>query len=78
MAQWPEGETLHRVQSRPSSADEYTTVHEFAGVTREGDWLVFVPDVPLENVGYIRIVTISSPSWVAWKEIRVIGEEVRP
>jgi hypothetical protein len=78
VAQWPEGETLHRIQIRPSSADEYATVHEFAGTTADNDWLVFAPDVPLEDVGYVRILTVSSPSWVAWKEIRVIGKETQP
>ena len=78
VAQWPEGDTLHYAQTRLSSTDGYTTVHEFAGTTADNDWLVFKPDVSLENVGQIRIRTISSPSWVAWKEIRVFGDEIRP
>jgi hypothetical protein len=32
----------------------------------------------LENVSQIRIQTILSPSWVAWKEIQVYGEPVQP
>ena len=78
VAQWPEGDTLHYIQTRLSSTDAYTTVHGFAGTTVDNEWLVFKPDVSLENVGQIRIRTISSPSWVAWKEIRVIGDEIRP
>lgn len=74
VAQWPEGNTIHKVQTRSSTADTYSTVHEFDGFTHEGDWLVFTPDAPLENVQYIRIQTVASPSWVAWAEIQVIGE----
>lgn len=74
VAQWPEGNTIHRLQVRQSNADSYTTVHEFSGLTKDNDWLVFIPGHPLENVRYIRIQTISSPSWVSWKEISVKGE----
>ena len=74
VAQWPEGNTIHQVQSRSSTTDTYSTVHEFDGFTREGDWLVFARDAPLENVQYIRIQTAASPSWVAWAEIQVMGE----
>ena len=78
VAQWPAGETHHQVQIRPSSASEYATAHEFTRPTEDNDWLVFTPDAPLENVGQVRIVTISSPSWVAWKEIHVAGEPMEP
>lgn len=78
VAQWPAGETVHRVQVRPSTASEYTTVHELSGLTRDNDWLVFAPEAPLENVGQVRIVTLSSPSWVAWREIHVTGEAIAP
>jgi hypothetical protein len=53
-------------------------MHEFQGSTNDNDWLVFEPDTPLENVGQVRIQTIASPSWVAWKEIQVYGETVQP
>jgi hypothetical protein len=53
-------------------------MHEFQGLTSDDEWLVFKPDSPLENIGQIRIQTISSPSWVAWKEIQVYGEPITP
>ena len=78
VSQWPEGNTLHRIQIRPSADAVFTSVHEFNGLTAENDWLVFTPDAPLENVQQIRILTVSSPSWVSWKEIQVYGEEIQP
>ncbi|MGB7874580.1 MAG: discoidin domain-containing protein [Anaerolineales bacterium] len=74
VAQYPAGNTIHRVQVRASDSDEYRTVNEFNGSTGDNDWLVFEPDEPLDDVSQIRIQTISSPSWVAWKEIQVYGE----
>lgn len=78
VAQYPAGTTTHRVQVRGSSGDAYQTIHEFSGVTNDNDWLVFAPDVPVENVSQVRIQTILSPSWVSWKEIQVYGEENVP
>jgi hypothetical protein len=74
VSQWPEGNTIHRIQTRSSTADAFATVYEFIGSTSENDWLVFTPETALENVQQIRIQTISSPSWVSWKEIQVFGE----
>lgn len=78
VAQYPAGNTTHRVQVRRSSGDEYQTVHEFDGLTTDNDWLIFKPDSPLESANLIRIQTIASPSWVAWKEIQVYGEAITP
>ncbi|HUF00269.1 MAG TPA: discoidin domain-containing protein [Anaerolineales bacterium] len=76
VAQYPAGNTTHRVQVRSSSGSTYQTVHEFDVSTNDNDWLTFMPDTPLENVSQIRIQTIASPSWVSWKEIQVYGEAV--
>jgi hypothetical protein len=78
VAQYPAGKTTHRVQVRVSGNDSYQTVQEFNGFTSDNDWLVFKPDPPLESVSQIRIQTIASPSWVAWREIQVYGETVTP
>lgn len=74
VAQYPEGNTVHRVQVRASGEDLYQTIHEFNGDTNDNDWLIFAPETPLENVNQIRVQTVASPSWVAWKEIQVYGE----
>ena len=78
VAQYPAGNTTHRVQVRNFSSGTYQTVHEFQGSTNDNDWLVFKPDAPVENVAQIRIQTILSPSWVAWKEIQAYGEAMTP
>jgi hypothetical protein len=76
VAQYPNGDTTHRVQIRSSGA--FQTVHEFQGATQDNSWLVFHPDTPLENVTQVRIQTIVSPSWVAWRAIQVYGEPMTP
>jgi len=78
VSQYPSGNTIHRVQVRPSSSAAYQTIFEFQGSTNDNDWLIFKPEIPLENVGQIRIQTIASPSWVAWREIQAYGEPVVP
>jgi len=78
VSQYPSGNTIHRVQVRPSSSAAYQTIFEFQGSTNDNDWLIFKPEIPLENVGQIRIQTIASPSWVAWSEIQAYGEPVVP
>jgi len=71
VAQYPEGATVHRILVDRGAGLE--VVHEFSGDTRDGDWLEFVPDTPLTGVEAVRVETRGSPSWVAWKEIEVIG-----
>jgi catechol 2,3-dioxygenase-like lactoylglutathione lyase family enzyme len=75
-SQFPAGDTLHRIQVRSSESDAYQTIHEFDEFTRDNEWLFFRPETPLENVSYIRIETVTSPSWVAWREIQVYGESM--
>ncbi len=74
VAQYPAGNTTHRVQVRASAGGAFQTVFTFEGTTNDNDWLVFTPNTPLENVSQIRIQTTAGPSWVAWKEIQVFGE----
>ena len=78
VSQDPAGDTVHRIQVRASDADVYQTVYEFNETTTDNEWLFFRPETPLENVSQIRIETIDSPSWVAWKEIQVYGEVITP
>ena len=78
VAQFPAGNTVHRILVKSSSDGSYRTVHGFSQSTQDGDWLVFTPDTPIEDVQFVQIVTSVSPSWVAWKEIQVFGEAVVP
>ena len=78
VSQDPAGDTIHRIQARASDTDAYQTVYEFNESTADNEWLFFRPETPLENVSQIRIETIDSPPWVAWREIQVYGEAIAP
>ena len=73
VAQWPAGETLHRILGR-SSDGSLVELHRFQQVTQQDDWLIFTPETPVENIQSVRIETISSPSWVSWGEIQVFSK----
>jgi Cellulase (glycosyl hydrolase family 5)/F5/8 type C domain len=70
--QTPNGSTVHRLYAG-DQPDNLRLIHTFDGVTQDGQTLTFTPDQPLQGVRYVRVVTESSPSWVAWKEIEVIA-----
>ncbi|MDH4176863.1 MAG: discoidin domain-containing protein [Thermoleophilia bacterium] len=72
VSQYPEGQTRHRVLGRAPGGDDIL-LHEFSGQTKDPEWLEFSPPQPWTNVRHIRVETVSSPSWVAWREIRVLG-----
>jgi hypothetical protein len=70
-AQLPDGDTVHRVLGRASAGDPYRLLHAFAGFTTDHQWLHYTPLRPWEHVRFVRVQTTASPSWVAWKEIRL-------
>lgn len=70
--QTPEGETAHRILGRASKDQEYLELHVFEGLTRDGQVLAYTPAEPTE-LRFIRVETSRTPSWVAWKEIRVFS-----
>ncbi|WKZ49004.1 MAG: discoidin domain-containing protein [Anaerolineales bacterium] len=73
VSQYPEGRTVHQVKGR-SADGQFVLLQTFDGMTHDGDELLFKPDAPLTGIRFIRIETIVSPSWVAWREIEVMGE----
>jgi hypothetical protein len=73
IAQWPEGETVHRIHVRDENGAN-REVHTFSQLTKTDDWLVYQPESPIEGVRFVRIETLASPSWVAWKEIQILGK----
>lgn len=73
VSQYPEGRTVHQIKGR-SADGQFILLHTFDGITRDGDELVFKPDSPPIRIRFIRIETIVSPSWVAWREIEVVGD----
>ena len=75
ISQYPEGQTIHQLMGKGTgTGNQFILLHSFDGNTRDGDELVFKPESPLTGIRYVRVETIASPSWVAWREIEVIGE----
>jgi hypothetical protein len=73
ISQYPAGMTVHRVRARgPNPEDPYVTLHSFEGVTSEENPLFFAPEAPWQGLRYIRIETLQSPSWVAWREVEIV------
>jgi hypothetical protein len=42
--------------------------------TTDGEWLELRPPSPLTGVRFVRIDTTRSPSWVAWREVSILGQ----
>ena len=70
--QSPAGETTHQVVGWGPVTEEQV-LHEFDGHTADRRWLSVVFDEPISGIQYVAIVTVDSPSWVAWFEIEVNG-----
>jgi hypothetical protein len=70
--QWPDGETLHEIWVVGQDG-KLRKIAELNGWTSNGQVLEWRPDEPLTDVRVLRIVTTTSPSWVAWEEIEVIA-----
>ncbi len=69
-----EGTTLHQIWT--GGPDRVMSlIHEFSGNTSDSQILEFTPDTPLTGVQFVRIVTVSGSSWVAWREIEVISDK---
>jgi hypothetical protein len=75
VAQFPaQGATVHRVYTRgPGPGDPLVLRRELSGTTSDGEVLDVSAGGPWGNVRYVRIETIASPSWAAWREIEVLG-----
>jgi len=71
VAQTPSGGSAHRVLARTASG--WVPVADLVGETSENQVLVARPASPLEGVSAVRVETSQTPSWVAWREIEVIG-----
>lgn len=72
VGQSPPGETTHEVVVWGPDREE-EIVHVFSEYTSSWQRLAFRPDTPLSGVQFVGIGTAESPSWVAWKEIEIMG-----
>ena len=76
VSQSPAGMTVHRLLIKgPNMGDQFILLHEFKGNTADLDVLTYTPPTPLQNIQFVRVETVSSPSWVSWREIEVIAGE---
>jgi len=73
VAQVPPGFSRHELWVRQSGGS-LTLVQVFEGETAEGDVLVWKPEVALEEVDLVRLVTtaLAGGLWPAWHEIDVL------
>ena len=72
VSQYPAGDTIHQIWGG-AEANNLKLLYEFKEFTDDLDTLEFKPSTPLIDIQYIKIITIQSPSWVAWREIEVIS-----
>lgn len=68
VSQTPPGPTTHEISGGPTP-DSLTLIGTLDGNTTEEQWLEL--NKPANNVRYVKIETIKSPSWVAWREIEI-------
>lgn len=68
VAQYPQGRTVHRVMGSSPDGD-YQLLYEFDGDTRDSQELTYSPPEPWTDIISIKVETVQSPSWAAWKEI---------
>ena len=74
--QYPAGRTDHRLLGRgPGTSGAWVQLARFRGVTEAPQSIEWRPDAPREGIRYLRVETVTSPSWVAWSEIEVYGPE---
>jgi hypothetical protein len=66
-AQTPAGPTSHQILGG-ATPDNLALLGTLDGNTAGGQWLEFAVKA---DVRYLKIVTVKSPSWVAWGEIEV-------
>jgi len=71
--QSPPGNTVHEVYGRGSSSEPWQLLHVFSGYTTAAQVLDYRAPAPWANVRHVRVLTVSSPSWVAWRELEVIS-----
>jgi hypothetical protein len=65
---------VHRLAGRgPDPGGRWILLHTFDGSTSDGQTLTYTSDAPLQGIQYVRVETVTSPSWVAWREVVVIG-----
>jgi len=71
-AQSPAGPTTHEIWLGNGSSTR-TMYWRFDNQHSEDGQTLEVPIVPPRSISEVQILTLDSPSWVAWREVRVFG-----
>ena len=72
VAQLPNGNTIHQISVGPT-AGSLSVVTTLNGYTYSGQWINITYNPWLSNVRFIRVDSLSSPSWIAWQKCLVYG-----
>ena len=72
VAQAPNGVTQHQL-SAGSSLTSLQVVSNLNSYTSSSQWLNITFNPWLSGVAFLRLDTLSSPSWVAWQKFLVYG-----
>lgn len=70
--QTPNGQTSHSLLVG-SEQNALREVKVLIGYTIKHEWINMTFSPPLENVRFLRVNTIASPSWIAWAKFLVLG-----
>ena len=71
VAQTPSGSTKHRVLGRVAPGGELVLLGTLSGETADYQILTLTSPGTWPAVRFVRVETLTSPSWVAWREIEV-------
>jgi hypothetical protein len=73
--QAPAGNTTHEIWVAGND-QAYQKVATITGNTQSGQILEHIFAPKRDGVRYVKIQTVNSPSWVAWREIQVLGPKI--
>ena len=72
--QAPAGPTVHHVYgSATGGEDGWELLTTFRGVTASSKVLEWVPAQPGGAIRYIKVESVTSPSWISWRHIEVLA-----
>lgn len=74
VSQSPDGETTHQIFVSGEDG-QFQLLHEFHDATKDSDTLVYTLPQSISGIRYIKVLTTQSPSWVAWREIEILGSQ---
>jgi hypothetical protein len=67
-------DVVHEVRAGLSFQNMHA-IERFSGTAQSGVWITL--DLPKIYCRYVEIKTLSSPSWVSWRQIRIFGLELQ-